>query len=396
MILTLLNIYSSYLFNIFAKMRPKKNEVKNHSLKAATGTSNLADKRKSIKNKGKTTECKSVNKNNIPIVMVGEKTSLSVSPVKLATISSLHTPERKVNLFPSNSSAIASISASSSPHAYKRTPSSSQSSVVSTGGLAAFGMKPAINMRATFRDRNSKLKCCVIKGVDSYSIVFRCEPNDMQNTNGSWSEKVLTDAVRTNAPWVTELNFDNEILYWYHNNVAQKNPKGWPIRMFTIKVEEEPGELALKNLARHICQQVNHVPRNDTTLIVDDNNFFWMKQPTVWSDVVGFEAAFLAIRKTKGEPHPGFFEENESFIHTFFHLNSFDQELGRALYAPTRALHPSIQNDTQYPGFIHGFNFPELDKDDACTGSKSTSKNRRFCLQDDESGEENEDDNEYD
>jgi len=378
-----------------------KSKETNETKKA---TSMSSKNKKGVPKNGKVVKRKAVSRSDIPVATVRDSTakntkkktpSLEKSPslhVCTPVIGSAFTSSqssytnqlmspRLFNSVATISPASISLTPNSSPHTSLN---SSQSSFTSMGNLAAFGIKAAAQVRTTFRDRNSKLKCCVIRGVNMCTVVFKCEPNDTQYTNGSWSEKIFSDAVRSNSSWIKELNFDTEFLYWYQNNVAQKNPKGWPVRMFTIQVEEEPSKDALKKLADYICQQVNQVPRNDTTLTVDDNNFFWIQPPVVWSDIVGYEAAFLMIKKEKGDLHPGFFVENEDYIHTFFHPNSFDKELGRALYAPTRALNPSLQDDDkdQNSSFAPGFKIPRH-----CAQDLKSVK-RQFSLLDDSEDEE--------
>jgi hypothetical protein len=283
----------------------------------------MVNKKTPSRKKQKVCDEEKVTAKEIPISIINTKTSLSVGtkstkktskkepPIALPAVAGLSSPNTNTlsslqdELKPFDNNTLKTLPSKS---CFSLSPMSSQVSISSTPGLTAFGMKPSavVQPKTLFlRNRNSTLKCCLVHGINNIAIVFRCESIDKQSTNGSWSEKLFSDAIRLNSSWVKELNFDSEILNWYHNNLSMKNPRGWPIRIFSIRVEEEPPELALKNLGRYICQQVNDLARDDTNLSVNDNDFFWLSQPIVWSDIIGNDAAFLNIKKEKGNPRPG-------------------------------------------------------------------------------------------
>jgi len=223
---------------------------------------------------------------------------------------------------------------------------------------------PALSTGTNVPNRGSTLKCCLIAGVDYSAIVFRIQPNDPHNKNGSWAEKLFFDAVRASEEWVKNINMDSNVLPWFHHNNPQKNPKGYFVRLFIIRtLPPVPPKDSVIKLGKYICQQLENTPGNTTKVTLDEGNFFWLHQPTVWSDVIGCNAALAEIIRSKGQPHQGmynvsiftpfnylritnmhkgFFEAHQKYIHTFFHPNTLSAELARELRAPNRELHPSL------------------------------------------------------
>ena len=190
--------------------------------------------------------------------------------------------------------------------------------------------------------RDSYLRCCQITGS---AIVFRCVPVDTTNAYGSWSEKVFFEALKTKAEWVNQLNISSTALKWVHDEVPQKNPKSYDIRLFPVYLR--PGHALmpkdkLVQLGQLICDCINATPQNNTTLKIDEANYEWI-QNAVWSDIVGVDEAYKLMKDDLGSPLPGFFLKNEMAIYRYFHAKTFSLELGRALYTPVTELHPSLQ-----------------------------------------------------
>ena len=212
-------------------------------------------------------------------------------------------------------------------------------------GLEAFGIKAAATGNREY-DKNSKLKCVMIKGeAGAGTLVFRCEPNNLNYRNGSWAEKAFFDAVRNNLDWVSLINVDSDMLHWYHNDEEQKNPKNYNIRLFVIPCAEFPSEESVYQLAEYICQNVNAMPSNTTTISVNPGDFFWIPndQNPVWSDVIGSDAALKGLVEKKGMPKAGYYEQNKEAIHTYFRPQTFTIDLARVLHAPIDQVHPQLR-----------------------------------------------------
>jgi hypothetical protein len=144
------------------------------------------------------------------------------------------------------------------------------------GGLAVFGITPAAGGKTNYNNKNSKLRCVMIAGPEMTSaVIFRLEPNDRTLANGSWAEKVFFDAIRTGEGWVTSINVDTRCLDWYHENVSQKNPRGYSIRLFIIRTDGHmPPKENIVKLGQYICQNINAAPANNTTTTIQEENFF--------------------------------------------------------------------------------------------------------------------------
>ena len=191
--------------------------------------------------------------------------------------------------------------------------------------------------------RDSYLRCCQIQGS---AVVFRCDPSDLTNPYGSWSEKVFFEALRNKETWIDQLNISSTALKWVHQEVPQKNPKNYDIRLFVVYLK--PGHAImpkekLVQLGQIICDCINATPENNTTISIEEASYEWI-QKAVWSDIVGVDEAFKLMKSDLGNPSQGFFEKNESSIYRYFHANTFSFDLARALYAPSHQLHPSLQN----------------------------------------------------
>ena len=199
--------------------------------------------------------------------------------------------------------------------------------------------------------RDSYLRCCQITGS---AIVFRCVPVDSTNSYGSWSEKVFFEALKNKAEWVNQLNISSTALKWVHEEVPQKNPKSYDIRLFPVYLK--PGhdlmpKDKLVQLGQIICDCIKATPQNNTTLKIDEANYEWI-QNAVWSDIVGVDEAFKLMKDDLGSPTPGFFERNATVIYRYFHAQTFSLELARAPFAPTTELHPSLKNTANQDEFL--------------------------------------------
>ena len=147
--------------------------------------------------------------------------------------------------------------------------------------IESLGIRPAASptskpkgTKATTFDKDSTLRVTVISSPSKSALVFRVQPN-MLNSNGSWAEKVFSDNVKKESNWVRELRIDSTLRFWYHNNSAQQNNRGYTIRLFTIFVEEVPSDDAIIRLGEHICLRINAQPNNDTTISVMRQSYFF-------------------------------------------------------------------------------------------------------------------------
>jgi hypothetical protein len=170
--------------------------------------------------------------------------------------------------------------------------------------------------------------------------------------SGSWAEKTFAEAVfsRTPPTWATALNFEQKQLKWFHDNLPQTNRKGYPIRMFYIRSEQEiiPKE-HLVRLGKHICDNINQDEGNTTTITLDEPSFFWLEENPVWCDIIGYDAAWrkLLIETGPTSSFPDYYVRFKKTIHSYFHTGTFGVELVQALGAPPEELHPSLRSRFQ-------------------------------------------------
>ena len=214
------------------------------------------------------------------------------------------------------------------------------------GGLELFGIKKSKKESPNQKNvnRDSYIKMCLVKdGGESYAIVFRFEPKDPSNVNGSWSEKTMFECIRSGTRFVRVLNVNTNVEFWYHDNEAVRNGKGYKIRLFSIDCDGCPGEDSLHGLANRICQEVNDIPGNNTTASIEEGELMWISGDAVWSDVVGVDRSLEKLLNETGQPEDGYYENNRDLIHAYFHPESLSMDLARILRAPMEQLHPDFR-----------------------------------------------------
>ena len=238
-----------------------------------------------------------------------------------------------------HSSSASGALATSHPLTLVTIPSSTNTMLHSIAG----GLVPAetnsgkSNYAAPTIDTDSKLRAVLIHSISESAIVLRCEPNDPNNTSGSASEKVLLQAVNDGLYIVEQFNISSEQLLWYDRNTPMKNKGGVPIKMVYIPLmgRLHPKDTIIR-LAHEMCCAINNLPGNNTTISMDSENFFWLPDGAVWSDVIGVDAALTTLELIFREPNPRYYRQNRIKINDFFHVGSFENDLAHiCLLRPT-------------------------------------------------------------
>ena len=80
------------------------------------------------------------------------------------------------------------------------------------------------------------------------------------------------------------------MLSLVENYLPKHNNKGYSIRLF-VSISK------YLHLHQFICDQIDKLPGNKTTVSVDENNYIWIKNST-WSEVIGFDAAQTRLEET--------------------------------------------------------------------------------------------------
>jgi hypothetical protein len=133
-----------------------------------------------------------------------------------------------------------------------------QKTVQTNFDLAYFGFSAAARQNHLYPPKKNSqiyLKCCVINSAHESSLVFW-----FKSEGNTYVEKQLWDTINTDhCPdnWTIDLNFDRGHLYWYHDNILQKNKIStfW-VKLFIIRVEMVPNINKVLSLGRHICSQL--------------------------------------------------------------------------------------------------------------------------------------------
>jgi hypothetical protein len=186
----------------------------------------------------------------------------------------------------------------------------------------------------------SILKVALIPLLTGTAIVFRCE--SLSSRVASWSEKIFKDAVCTVNTWAYNFGFDSNILYWSDNNIPQKNERGYRVPLFVITTEDIPTHSAIILLGKTICSNINKAEGNNTVISVQEDNYFWLGDDAVWSDIIGYQQSYDIIVAERGLPQPGFYEMNRDYIHTHYKFGTFSAQTAEVFFAPEETLHPSL------------------------------------------------------
>jgi hypothetical protein len=176
-------------------------------------------------------------------------------------------------------------------------------------------------------------------------LVLRLLRIDLDD-NSSWAEKLIDDEIKGNTPWSIECNFQDGQLLYHLDNKKQLNTKGYGIRLFLTIIDGDFNLTRVIEMAEEITSYINTTkPANYKLIHFDPANFFWITHTIVWSDILGGQQSYERIKTITDEtPSVGFYERHQELILNHFHDQTFDVNLQNLLFAPTTALHPSLNN----------------------------------------------------
>ena len=228
----------------------------------------------------------------------------------------------------SSSTAIASTVSATGSSITNRSSATTENDSLAIGFVTNTMDNATSSYANTTIDTGSKLRAVLIHSISESAIVLRCEPNDPNNITGSTSEKVLLQAVNDGLYIVDQFNISSEQLLWYDRNISMKNKDGVPIKMVYIPLmgRLHPKDTIIR-LAHEMCCAINNLPGNNTTISMDSENFFWLPDGAVWSDVIGVDAALTTLELIFREPNPRYYRQNRIKIDDFFHVGSFENDL---------------------------------------------------------------------
>lgn len=147
----------------------------------------------------------------------------------------------------------------------------------------------------------------------------------------------FSDALYGKYPWVTALGFSKIARSWLVDNVPQKNNSGYPVRLFTLFLDDasKATKENLLKLGNAICEQLNAmITYYPTKMKVDPTTFFWENAGDTWEEVIGTEDAWKEFNYQFHPGAPDFFEKHEEEIFMFFKHGNLTPMIGHYLGAP--------------------------------------------------------------
>ena len=200
--------------------------------------------------------------------------------------------------------------------------------------LHASELNPVI---ATLRPRTLVLKFAIVRELKSFLIFFRFVP-DVQ-PYGNYSEMYKYNALKNNDPsFCRDLNVSTTSHQIYDNNEAALNSSGYFFWAYKITTSTKPTYQILLTLGNDLCQTLNGIRHNISTVRIEKDNLFWLTESTcVWANIVGDNKAMEYLLEKIGNITPNMYNQNKDLIHSHFRPNSFPSELNQILRMPMQA-----------------------------------------------------------
>jgi hypothetical protein len=78
---------------------------------------------------------------------------------------------------------------------------------------------------------------------------------------------------------------------WFHNNVPTYGPSGAPIVLFIIPTQSVTvfPTMNVVQLGLFICKMISESKDNNAKTYVDRDNFFWLSEGALWSDILSVD-----------------------------------------------------------------------------------------------------------
>ena len=177
----------------------------------------------------------------------------------------------------------------------------------------------------------------------------------------------MMDAHRKGDHWYTALVPCKTTFTYMVDDVEVRNSRGYGIRLFGFQCGVLPEDEALLNVAKHICNSINSIPGNSTTVEVDRSRlFFTPARTTTWSEICGGMFALRHMQEQAGESvHDHFYEQWTELFHAHYPRGGIHPDLAMVVGAPRSQMDPALlaEAERQQRELEASFNLPEAQDD---------------------------------
>jgi hypothetical protein len=187
------------------------------------------------------------------------------------------------------------------------------------------------------------------------TVVFRTEKLDKTSC---WCDKRLEDENKDEEGWCRKLGMipnwnkkngtTNKCLEYHLDGIKIRVDGGYPVRLFTVIINEPFNLNSIIDKAHLICNTLNDTFKTDKNLIaVDPEKLLWSTEYTTWSDILSLEQTYQLLLHNTGivppnQPTQGYFEQFNNIIFEHFENGTFNKELQAILFAPDTVLHEDL------------------------------------------------------
>ena len=150
----------------------------------------------------------------------------------------------------------------------------------------------------------------------------------------------MYNAVKNNEPsFCKNLNVSRTWHSLYENNEAACNISGYSFRALKITTSTKPTRQILLMLGNTLCETLNGIRQNTSTVHVEKENLFWLTQSNcVWADIVGDNKAQEYLLEKRGDTanQTNVYDENKDLIHSHFRPNILPSEFNQIFGVETQ------------------------------------------------------------
>lgn len=220
--------------------------------------------------------------------------------------------------------------------------------------LQDFGSRPIVNLTHSYQSmaNNEKrvffLRIAQIVDVNEVVLFLLVQPKNPYHSN--WAEAVLHNMVREQKElFIRKLNMlGRNVLKYIIGNDKQLNSKAYPFRLFAIPCKDAVTNPNMRRLLQSVANNMNqHNKISEQNIIQVPDDFIFNQEP-VWSDLIGYEAAYIHLTATTGVPTSAeYCTRNQEILRTHFRQGDLPMRFARKMMAPPDEMQAFTQNVSQ-------------------------------------------------